>query len=148
MKIKAILDTNVLIFDTFEDSEFHAEAASALDAIEKWCIPSTAIHEYVWFFKGRGLQLSRATTKVEEYTTNEKSLFAPCIPDDVRFAMRRIKNYREYNDLVILSVAERMRLSLFSFDGALRKLALKTSVGVFERPSDAVTSHKREAERV
>jgi hypothetical protein len=38
---------------------------------------------------------------------NEKSLFAPCTPDDIRFATR-LMNYHEYNGLVILSVAELM----------------------------------------
>ena len=47
-----VVDTNVLISDTFEDSEFHAEAAAGLDSIERWCIPGMALHELLWFFKG------------------------------------------------------------------------------------------------
>jgi predicted nucleic acid-binding protein len=104
-----------------------------LDSIEKWCIPGMAFHEFLWFFKGRNLQLSRARTKAEEYMTNEKSVFAPCTPDDIRFATRLMKNYHEYNDLVILSVAERMGLPLFSYDEALKKMATKNSVNLFEK---------------
>jgi predicted nucleic acid-binding protein len=129
------MDTNVLIFDTFEDSEFHAEAASGLDSIKKWCIPGMAFHEFFWFFKGRDLPLSQARTKGEEYLTNEKSVLAPCTPDDIRFATRLMKKYHEYNDLVILSVAKRMGLPLFSFDEALKSLATKNSVDLFETPS-------------
>lgn len=94
-----------------------------------------ALHEFLWFFKGRDLPLSDAKTKVEEYLANEKSTFAPCTPDDIRFATRRIRKYYEYNDLVILSVAKRMGFPLFSFDEALKKLAAKNSVDVFERQS-------------
>ncbi len=94
-----------------------------------------AFHEFLWFFKGRDLQLSRARTKAEEYLTNEKSLFAPCTPDDIRFATRSMKSYRDYNDLVILSVAVRTGLPLFSFDEALKKMATKHSVGLFEKRS-------------
>ena len=130
-----MIDTNVLVFDTFEDSELHAEAASGLDSIGKWCIPGMAFHEFLWFFKGRDLELSKARIKAEEYLTNEKSIFAPCTSDDIRFATRRMKSYREYNDLVILSVAERMRLPLFSFDEALKKMATKNSIGLFEKSS-------------
>ena len=36
------MDTNVLVFDTFEDREFHAEAASGLDSIDERRIPGMA----------------------------------------------------------------------------------------------------------
>jgi predicted nucleic acid-binding protein len=104
-----------------------------LDSIEKWCIPGMVFHEFLWFFKGRDLQLPLASMKAEEYLTNEKSLFAPCTPDDIRFATRRMKNYREYDDLVILSVAERMGLPLFSYDEAFKRMAAKNSVNLFEK---------------
>ncbi|HVC26521.1 MAG TPA: PIN domain-containing protein [Nitrososphaerales archaeon] len=129
-----VTDTDVLVFDTSEDSEFHAQAASGLDSIGKWCIPGMAFHEFLWFFKGTDLPLSQARTKAEEYLTNEKSLFAPCTPEDVRFATRLMKGYHDYNDPVILSVAERMGLPPLSFDEALKKMAAKNSVGLFERP--------------
>jgi predicted nucleic acid-binding protein len=129
------VDTNVLVFDTFEDSEFHDEAAALLDSMEKWCIPDMSLHEFLWFFKGRDLPLSQARTKVDEYLANEKSTIVSCSPDDIRFATRLMKRYHEYNDLVILSVAKRMGLPLFSFDQALKKLAAKNSVGIFERRS-------------
>ena len=106
-----------------------------MDSIERWCIPDMALHEFLWFFKGRDLPLSQARTKVEEYLTNEKSTLAPCTTDDIRFATRLMKKYHEYNDLVILSVAKRMGLRFFSFDAALKKLAAKNSVGIFERRS-------------
>jgi uncharacterized protein len=108
-----------------------------LDSIEKWCIPDMALHEFLWFFKDRDLPLSHARAKAGEYLTNEKSAFAPCTPDDIRFATRLMKKYHEYNDLVILSVAKRLGLPLFSFDEALKKLAAKNSVNVFaKRPSE------------
>jgi predicted nucleic acid-binding protein len=104
-----------------------------LDSIEKWCIPDMALHEFLWFFKGRDLPLSHARMKAEEYLANEKSTFAPCTPDDIRFATRLMKKYHEYNDLVILSVARRSGLPLFTFDEALKKLAAKNSVDIFAR---------------
>lgn len=94
-----------------------------------------ALHEFLWFFRGRELPLSDARTKVEEYLTNEKSAFAPCTPDDIRFATRLMKKYHEYNDLVILSAAKRMGIPLFSFDEALKKLAAKNSVVIFVKQS-------------
>lgn len=75
-----VIDTNVLIFDTFEDSELHEAATRGLDSAEKWCIPGMAFHEFLWFFKGRDLKLTDAKAKVDEYLTNEKSLFSHPAP--------------------------------------------------------------------
>jgi uncharacterized protein len=138
----AVLDTNVLIFDTFEDSEFHSEAARGLDSVDGWCIPSMAFHEFLWFFKGRYFQLAKAKVKVEEYLTNEKSTFAACTLDDIQFATERMKSYHEYNDLVILSIAGRLKLPLFSFDGSLRKMAVKNAISLFEVKTDTTTEER------
>jgi predicted nucleic acid-binding protein len=135
----AVLDTNVLIFDTFEDSEFHSEAVRGLDSAGRWYIPSMVFDELLWFFKGRDFQLGNAKAKLEEYLTNEKSAFAACTIDDVQFATERMKTYREYNDLIILSVAGRLKLPLFSFDAGLRRMAVRNAISLFEVKTDTST---------
>jgi len=35
--MRAVIDTNVLIYDTFEDSLYHSEAKNILDPLEKLC---------------------------------------------------------------------------------------------------------------
>ena len=118
----AVIDTNVLVFDTFEDSEFHMEASNRLDSIEKWYLPDIVFHELMWFFKSEEYDLSRARFKVEEYLTHEKSVFSQCTTDDVRFASK-VNNYSDYNDFIILSIAKRLQFPLFTFDGELIKKA-------------------------
>ena len=49
--MKALIDTNVLVYDTFEDSIYHAEAKKLLDSLDRWIIPSIVIHEYVWVMR-------------------------------------------------------------------------------------------------
>ena len=126
--MSAVVDTNVLIFDTFEDSELHRSATTKLDSLDKWHLTSIMFHELVWFFKGRGIQLARTRLKIEEYMTNEKTVFISCMPDDIRFAVTEIRNYRHYNDLVILSAAKRLGLPLFTFDDELKEIAVRYSV--------------------
>lgn len=126
--MEAVIDTNVIVFDAFVDSEFHSEATTKLDSIDRWYLPSVIIHELVWFFKARKIQLSRARLKVEEFLTNEKTVFSQCTADDIRFAIVQIKNYQEYNDLVILSVAKRLGLQLFTFNDGLKQKAIQNSV--------------------
>ena len=126
--MSAVVDTNVLIFDTFEDSEHHKDATSKLDSLEKWHFPSIVFHELVWFFKARNIPLARARLKLEEYMTNEKTVFISCTPDDIRFAATEMRSYRKYNDLLILSAAKRLGHLLFTFDEELRKTAVENSV--------------------
>ena len=56
---KAVIDTNVLIYDLFEDSMYHKEASSILDMLEAWIIPTIVIHEFIWFIKGLGLEIKK-----------------------------------------------------------------------------------------
>ena len=46
-----------------------------------------------------------------------------------------MKTYHEYNDLVILSIADRMKLPLFSYDENLKKKAVRYGVVLFEKES-------------
>ncbi len=131
--MKAIVDTNVLVFDTFEDSEFHMEASSGLDSLDGWGLPSMVFHELVWFFRSQKIAVSRANAKVKEYMTNGKTTFVPCSPDDLVFATSRMRNHLEYNDLIILSAAGRMELPLYSFDEALKATARRHGIKLFQR---------------
>ncbi len=126
--MEAVIDTNVFLFDTFEDSEFHIEAVTTLDSIAKWHLPSIIFHELIWFFRARNIRLPQARLKIEEYLTNEKTSFSPVTADDIRFAVTRMKNYKEYNDIIILSVAKRLGLPLFTFDEEIKKIAARNSV--------------------
>lgn len=91
------------------------------------------IHELVWFFRARKLELSRAKTKVEEYLANEKTSFLPVTADDIRFAITRMKDYTQHNDFIILSTAKRLGLPLLTFDQELRRIARANSVDLLRR---------------
>jgi hypothetical protein len=123
-----VVDTNVLVFDTFEDSEFHKEASSGLDSLEGWGLPSMVFHELVWFFRSQKVVTPRTNAKVKEYLTNEKTTFIPCSADDIMFASSKMKDHREYNDLVILSSARRIGIPLYTFDENLRTIAKRQGI--------------------
>jgi uncharacterized protein len=125
---EAVVDTNVLIFDVFEDSEFHRDASKGLDSLEKWNLPSMVFHELVWFLRGREIDYSRASVIVEEYLTHEKTIYQQSPADDIRFAINRLKHFKNYNDYIILVAAKRLDLPLFTFDRELKKLA--SSLGI------------------
>lgn len=126
--MSAVVDTNVLIFDTFEDSEYHTEAKKLLDSLERWILPSIVFHEYVWFMKAEKLDLRFSQEKVTEYLTHAKTSPVPTQVDDILFSIQRIEEYRDYNDFLILSAAKRMGHTLLTFDEALKRHANRHGV--------------------
>ena len=126
--MSAVIDTNVLIFDTFEDSELHAEAEELLDSLKEWIIPSIVFHEYMWFMKAENIDSTFSQKKVIEYLTHVKSRFLPIEVDDVLFSVQNMKEYRNYNDFLILSAAKRTGHHLLTFDEKLKRHASRHGV--------------------
>ena len=71
--MSTVVETNVLIFDTFEDIEFHTEATNTLDSPERWYLHEIVFHEFTWFFKSENIELSRARLKIYESHQREAS---------------------------------------------------------------------------
>lgn len=126
--MSAVVDTNVLVFDTFEDSDSHKEAVEALDALETWVIPGIVFHEYVWFMKDQGVGVEETRVKVNEYLTDVKTRYRPVDADDVAFSLQNARRLREYNDLLILSSAKRLGCPLLTFDKGLSTSARNLGV--------------------
>jgi predicted nucleic acid-binding protein len=126
--MSAVIDTNVLVFDTFEDSDSHRDAVEALDSLEEWAIPGIVLHEYVWFMKDQKMEAAETRMKVYEYLMDAKTRFRPVDADDIAFAVGNVRRLGEYNDLIILSPAKRLGLPLLTFDKGLAARAREFGV--------------------
>ncbi|WP_338602965.1 PIN domain-containing protein [Sulfolobus tengchongensis] len=130
--MKAVIDTNVLIFDYVENSEFHKEAEELLDYLEGWVIPAIVIHEFIWFLKRENLDSH--IDDVKAYIRNEKSEIVGETPeiilDAISILQQRKLSLSHYNDLIILSHAVKNNLPLATFDEGLKseckRLKVKT----------------------
>ncbi len=125
--MRAVVDTNVLVYDTFEDSVHHERAKELLDDLDRWVIPTIVIHEYVWVLRSLNVDPDDVRYKVEEYLTHRKTRVVPESRRDVLSALKIVAEEEialsRYNDKVILSVAERENLALATFDEKLRRQA-------------------------
>jgi len=126
--MSAVVDTNVLVFDTFEDSDSHREAVEALDALEDWVIPGIVFHEYVWFMRDQKVEVAETRMKVNEYLMDAKTRFRSVDADDISFAVGNAGRLGEYNDLLVLSSAKRLGLTLLTFDKGLAARAREFGV--------------------
>ncbi|AIY91044.1 PIN domain-containing protein [Geoglobus acetivorans] len=132
--MKAVIDTNVLIYDTFEDSIYHSQAKDLLDELEQWYIPAIVVHEYVWVLKSLGISPDDVLYKVEEILNHHKFRLLESTEYDILSALnvvvRENLSLSRYNDKVILSAAIRNRMGIATFDEKLRKQALFLGVDV------------------
>jgi hypothetical protein len=129
--MRAVIDTNILIYDLVEDSEFHKEAERLLDSLEEWLTPSIVIHEFVWFLRANEID---NVEYVKSYVNNEKAKIL-CDNDDVidralEILTKERLSLSRYNDVVILAHAIENYSPLATKDKALKGLARRHGVEV------------------
>jgi len=131
----AIIDTNVLIYDTIEDSIFHHEAQALLNTLGSWLIPSIVVYEYIWFFRELEFSAKSVNELIEGRISDPRCRI---IPDNLTYTkdalfLCRSKNYSlsRFNDMLILSVAKKKNVPLVTFDKQLRKNAQSLDVEIF-----------------
>ncbi len=122
-----VIDTNVLIYDTVEDSKYHETAKDILDSEDPWSIPSIVIYEYVWFFKRQNYEPEEVKTLLKNYLTDPRKKI---ITDDGDHSTNSLNiledenlSLKHYNDMVILSSARGSEQPIVTFDGKLRGIA-------------------------
>ncbi len=133
--MKLLLDTNVLIYDTIEDSEYHSLAMKIIDEAKELFIPSIVVHEYIWvMLKLIQVPPSFVSQKIHEYLEDPRTtyLLEPIgvLVNALKMLEEDKQNIKEINDYIILAVALRYNLVLATFDKRLKKVALKRGLKV------------------
>ena len=133
--MRLLPDTNVLVYDTVEDSEHHNRAAKLIDEASEILIPSIVVHEYIWVM----LKVVQATPnfvalKVREYLEDPRAAYV-CEPIEVLTGALEMlekagENAKEINDYVILATALHYNLTLTTFDDRLKRRALDRGLKV------------------
>ena len=133
--MKLLPDTNVLIYDTVEDSEYHAIASEIIDKATQIYIPSIVIHEYIWvMLKLLQAPLNIVEIKLHEYLDDPRTVYMLESVDILTNALKMLaedkQSVREVNDYIILSTVQKYGLILATFDEKLRKIAISRNVKV------------------
>ncbi|MCH4816687.1 MAG: PIN domain-containing protein [Saccharolobus sp.] len=125
-----VVDTNVLVYATFEDSKYHKESVNIIQR-EDVIIPQIVVYEYLKVLSELVPDLNFVKTKTEELTEFN------IVCEDMNIilqAINLIKNtklsLKNINDFIILSFSLYTKSSLATFDVKLRKLAEKNGVNV------------------
>ncbi|WP_290597225.1 MULTISPECIES: PIN domain-containing protein [unclassified Archaeoglobus] len=136
----AVVDTNVLIYDTFEDTQFHKESRKLLDSLGKWLVPTVVLMEYAWFFRKNMLTSMNARDMLEDYLSDPRFRCLEDTHKTIKQALEFICNNNlslsHFNDVIILSHAISRKRPLATFDRSLRKIAVKQGIEVLPEESE------------
>ncbi|MEM0482826.1 MAG: PIN domain-containing protein [Nitrososphaerota archaeon] len=136
--MKLLPDTNVLVYDTIEDSTPHNQAVKIIDSADMLAIPPIVIHEYIWVMLKFSVSLKTISVKVHEYLEDPRTRYLVEQPAAIYEALKMMKEDRAspkmVNDYVILSLALKYDLSLATFDSVLKKRAMARGVNVVPQP--------------
>lgn len=133
--MRLLPDTNVLIYDTVEDSEHHEEAATVIDEAREVIIPSIVVHEYIWaMFKIVQVPPSFLVIKLREYLGDPRVAYvlepARVLIEALEMLEEDGESLREANDYVILAASLHYGSKLATFDGKLRARAVRRGIEV------------------
>ncbi len=128
-----VIDTNVLIYDTFEDTKFHSKAENVLDSLDRWYVPAIVMQEYVWFFKNNGFSAKDALASLRGYTEDPRFRGLSESPETIENALNLLVGEKislsRFNDVVVLLHALE-KGTLVTFDKKLRRLAKRKGIKV------------------
>ena len=123
----SVIDTNVLVYDTFEDTSRHAEARALLDSLPEWRVPTVVFVEFAAFLNRSGLQRRQVLEKLREFVSDPRFRLVSVELEDVLASLELVERERlstlRINDKLILSVARRLGVPLLTFDRRLERQA-------------------------
>lgn len=125
---RILVDTDVLLHDTFGDSEKHAEASEILDEANKVYLPSIVVHEYLWLLLVKFKQSPEIVReKLEEYFSDARFIY---VSENSEVFLRALEMMREdnaepymVNDYIVLVLAQRLGAILVTYDEELKRIA-------------------------
>jgi predicted nucleic acid-binding protein len=120
---ECVIDTNVLVYDTIEDSEHHETASAIIDNLDICIIPSVVLEEFIFTLAKLGLDNKIIYEKVIDLL--ETFEYLPIEKEDIINALNMIEkekvSFKKFNDKLILCIAERRKVKLLTFDKELQK---------------------------
>ena len=125
-----VVDTNILVYSTFEDSKNHSKALEIIEK-EDVKIPQIVVYEFLWVLAKLTSDVSLIKTKIEELREFEIVCESPeIILNGVKMLKEDGKPLKMLNDYVVLALAKELKGNLATYDEKLRKIAEKHGVRI------------------
>ena len=131
-----LVDTNVLVYDTIENSSHHDSASELIDESEDPIINSLSIVELGFVLPRYGIDNESVRMKIEELLHSDyftvSWISGKMIEQVSAFMVENKLSFREFNDWIIAYDAYSRNVPLVTFDKILQKKCKKLGIQVIE----------------
>ena len=131
-----VVDTNVLVYDTIENSPHHDRASELIDESEDPIINSLSIVELGFVLPRYGIDDDSVKMKLEELLHSDyftvSWLSGKLLERASAFMVESSLSFRDFNDWIIAYDAHSRNVPLVTFDKTLSKKCKKLGVQVIE----------------
>ena len=127
-----VIDTNILIYDFIENSEYHREVKEKTRN-KLLIVPTNILIEFILVCKKLGIDDKEIYKKVEEILENcfiveiDESL----IKEAISICKEHKIDLKEINDIILLSISKKFGCYLYTYDKKLRKIGNKLGVKIY-----------------
>ncbi len=130
--MEAVVDTNILVYEMVEDSMYHDEVCRRLGKLRLIYIPTNVLIEFVLVLRKIGVSDSIIYDKLRELLSRRDVRISPLKAADFMKAVKTLSSgghsSRYINDKLILALAERRRIPIYTYDKQLEKQAVESGV--------------------
>ena len=134
--MRVLIDTNVLVYDTIENSLYHSKASELIDNSEDPVINSISIIELGFVLPRYGIDEKNVQIKIHELLNNGyftiSWLSGRLIYNVSAFIVEKKLSFKDFNDWIIAYDAYSRKIPLITFDKTLYKKCKKLGVQVIE----------------
>ncbi len=131
-----LIDTNVLVYDTIENSPHHDSASELIDELEDPTINSMSIVELGFVLPRYGIDNESVRMKIEELLHSDyftvSWLSGKMMEKASSFMVENNLSFRDFNDWIIVYDAYSRKVPLVTFDKILQKRCKKLGIQIVE----------------
>ncbi len=131
-----LVDTNVLVYDTIENSIHHDRASELIDGSENSIINLLSIIEFGFVLPRYGIDNDSVRMKLEELLDDDyftvSWLSGKTLEEVSVFMVENRLSFRDFNDWIIAYDAYSRNVPLATFDKVLSKKCKKLGIEVIE----------------
>ena len=131
--MEVIVDTNILVYETVEDSIYHKDVMEKLEKIDVLYLPTNILIEFILVMKKLGLEENFIVNKVLEILEDKRIRLFSIKSVDFREALKIIgqekMNTGKINDKIVLALARKNKLPIYTYDKQLKRQAKNLGIG-------------------
>ncbi len=133
---ECIVDTNILVYETIIDSEYHEKVNETLSKIDRVYVTVQTLLELSLVLKKLGIKDDLIVERLWEIILDDRYIVLDLTPDEISKALSILesedKDVRDLIDKTLIAKSMKLDIPLYTFDEKLRRQCKKNGVKTIE----------------